>query len=154
VYAIPTEGLTTAAPLRAAIESAHHILDDTVADVTNDVANRPAPGNANPIGASYAHVALAEDAIVNGMLRGQAPLWATTWAGKTGTDKPMPTPGLVEDEIGDWYRSVRVDLAACHAYARAVYAQSADFIGGADDALLSRAIDMWHSDSKGDISVN
>ena len=39
-------------------------------------ARRPAPGDANPLGASYAHVLLAEDAIVNGMLKGAPPLAA------------------------------------------------------------------------------
>ena len=43
-----------------------------------EIANRPAPGNANPLGTSYAHVLLAEDAIVNGMLKGTPPLAATS----------------------------------------------------------------------------
>jgi hypothetical protein len=136
------QGLSPAAILRAELQSAHRILDDTMADVTDEIANRPAPGNANPIGASYAHVALAEDAIINGMFRGQPPLLATTWVGKTGTDKPMPMPGVFEGDIGEWYHTVRVNLAACRAYAQAVYAQSEEFIGSADDATLSREIDL------------
>jgi hypothetical protein len=137
-----TEGVTPAAVLRGALEWAHQTTELTMADVTDEIANRPAPGKANPIGSSYAHAVLAEDAIVNGILQGQPPLSATTWAGKTGTDKPMPMPGQVQGDIGEWYHTVRVDLAACRAYAQAVYAQSAKFIETASDAVLSRPVDM------------
>jgi hypothetical protein len=139
---MPVQGLSTAAILHAELQSAHRILEDTMADVTDEIANRLAPGNANPIGASYAHAAIAEDGIVNGMLCGQPPLVATSWAGKTGTDKPMPMPGMAGGDIGQWYHTVRVDLAACRAYAQAVYAQSEEFIGNADDATLGREIDL------------
>ena len=137
-----TEVPTAASVLRSALHWAHFTTEATMADVTDEIANRPAPGNANPIGSSYAHAVLAEDAIVNGMLQGQAPLSATTWAGKTGTDKPMPMPGQVQGDIGEWYHTVRVDLAACRTYAQAVYAQSMKFIESATDATLSRPIDM------------
>jgi hypothetical protein len=136
------DGTNTAAVLRAALDAAHRTMEGTMAGVDDDIANRAAPGNANPIGASYAHAVIAEDGIVNGMLQGQAPLWATSWAGKTGTDKPMPIPGGPEGDIGEWYHSVKVDLAACQAYAQAVYAQTAEFIGSADAATLNREIDL------------
>ena len=137
-----TPGLSTAQVLRGALDAAHQILDATMADVDDALANRPTPGQANPIGASYAHTLLMEDAEVNGLLQGQPPLWASSWAGRTGTDRPMPFPGLVEGDLGEWYRTVWVDLGACREYAQAVYAASAEFIGTADDATLARAIDM------------
>jgi hypothetical protein len=135
-------GITTAQVLRGALDSAHQVLEATTADVDDELANRPAPGNANPIGTSYAHVVLAEDGIVNGFLKGQAPLAASSWAGRTGTDKPMPMPGMAEGDIGEWYHTARVDLAACRAYAQAVYAASTEFIGSADEATLARPVDM------------
>lgn len=133
---------TSQAILKASIESAHQILEATVADVSDDVANRSAPGNANPIGSSYAHAVIAEDGIVNGMLQGRPPLSMTSWSGRTGTDKPMPVPGTAEGNIGEWYHTVRVDLAACRAYAQEVYAQSEKFIAEADDTTIAREIDM------------
>jgi hypothetical protein len=139
---MPAQSPSAAAILRAELQSAHRLLETTMADVTDEIANRPAPGNANPIGASYAHAVIAEDGIVNGMLRGQPPLILTTWAGRTGTDKIMPMPGVAKGDIGAWYHSVRVDLTACRAYAQAVYAQSEEFIGNADDATLGREIDL------------
>lgn len=128
--------------LRATLETAHQTLEATMSDVTDEIANRPAPGNANPIGSCYAHAVLAEDGVVSGILKGQAPLFASSWAGRTGTDKPMPMPGLVEGDMGEWYKSVKVDLAACREYARAVFAASEDFVGSADEDTLGRAIDM------------
>ncbi|MGN6672841.1 MAG: DinB family protein [Thermomicrobiales bacterium] len=119
------------------------MLENTMADVTDEIANRPAPGDANPLGASYAHVLLAEDAIVNGMLKGAPPLAATSWAGRTGVDRPMPMPtGMAESDLGEWYHSAHVNLAACRAYAQAVYANSADFLSTADAATLARGMDM------------
>ena len=130
-----TAPVTAQSTLAAAHQSAHFILEATMADVTDEVANRPAPGTANSVGSSYAHAIFAEDAVVNGMLRGQAPLAATTWAGRTGFDRPMPMPGAAGHggDLGEWYRTVRVDLAACREYAKAVAAATAEFIASADD---------------------
>jgi len=137
-----TAGITAAQVLQGALNSAHQILENTMADVTDELASRLAPGLANPLGTSYAHVVLAEDAIVNGMLKGAPPLAATSWAGRTGVDRPMPMPGMAEGDLGAWYHSARVDLAACRAYAQVVYANSADFLSTADETTLARGIDM------------
>src|SRR5471030_2428798 len=137
-----TEGPTAAASLQAALVLAHRTLESTVADVDDELANRPVPGVANPIGSSYAHSVLTEDIVVNGMLQEQPTLWNTSWAGKTGTDKPMPMPGMVPGNLGEWYHTVQVDMAACRAYAQAVYTQAEAYIGGASDATLNREIDL------------
>jgi DinB superfamily len=129
------------ANLRAALDSAHHILEGTMAGVTDEVANKPAPGRANPVGSCYAHAVIAEDAIVNGMLAGRAPLIMTTFAGRAGVDKPMPMPGMVEGDLGEWYHTAKVDVGACRDYAKAVAASAAEYISGADDATLNRVVD-------------
>jgi DinB superfamily len=126
--------------LQAALTPAHDVLEATMADIDDELANRPAPGVANPIGSSYAHAALTEDAILNGWLQGKQPLWSSAWTGRTGTDGPMPWEGLVPGDIGEWYHSVRIDLAACRAYAKVVYAQSEAFLAASDDAMLAREV--------------
>jgi hypothetical protein len=136
-----THALTTQSTLMAALASAHQILQGTMSDVDDELANRSAPGNANPIGAAYAHVVLSEDAIVNRWFKSQSPLCAGSWAGRTGTDRPMPMHGVVEGNLGDWYHSVQVDMAALNQYAQAVFANSEEFIGSADDEMLAREID-------------
>jgi DinB family protein len=136
--------LTAQSVLVAALQSAHWILEATMADVTDEVANRPAPGNANSVGSSYAHAIFAEDAVVSGMLRGSEPLAASAWAGRTGFDRPMPMPGTGghDGDLGEWYRSVHVDVAACREYAQAVANASIEFVTSADDEALARPIDM------------
>ena len=135
------DSMSLQANLRAALDSAHYVLEGTMGDVTDEVANAPAPGRANPVGSCYAHAVIAEDAIVNGMLAGRAPLLMATWAGRTGVDKPMPMPGMVEGDLGEWYHTVRVNVAACREYAKAVATSAAEYISGADDATLNRVID-------------
>jgi hypothetical protein len=61
-----------------------------VADVTPVEAHWSPPGKAHPLGANYAHVVIGEDGVVNGMLKGEAPLFAATWAGKTGVSELPP----------------------------------------------------------------
>lgn len=62
------------------------ILKGTTADTTSEQAHWMPNGNAHSIAATYAHLILAEDGIINGMLQGKQPLAATSWAGKTGVD--------------------------------------------------------------------
>ena len=59
--------------LREQFEGAHQILEQTMADVTPEQAQWSPPGKANPLGATYAHAILAEDMMVNGVLKGSAP---------------------------------------------------------------------------------
>jgi hypothetical protein len=139
--------MTTTQVLGAALDAAHHLLEETLSGVDDAIANRAGPGRANGIGASYAHAVLAEDACVNAMLRGQTPLWTGEWAGRTGTDRPVvisgaPFPGTEPGDLGAWYREVRIDLSALRAYAQAVAAASAAFIRAADDTTLARTIDL------------
>ncbi len=136
--------LSAQSVLKAALEMAHEqVLEGTMKGVSQELANRPAPGNANPIGSSYAHVALSEDIIVNGMLQGKPPLFAGSWAGRTGVDKPMPWPGMVEGDLGEWYHSAKVDLPAVRQYAQAVFASTRDFIESASDETLAREIEVF-----------
>lgn len=135
-----TTTITIQSVLKAALEYAHRqVLEGTMADVDDELANRPSGSRANPIGAAYAHLVLSEDAILNGMLRGRSPLSAGSWAGRTGVDKPMS----FEDDLGEWYHSVKVDLSTLRQYAQAVFANSEEFIGSASDEELAREIEMF-----------
>jgi hypothetical protein len=90
-----------AAVLASAVKHAHWLLDATFADVDDELANRPAPGQANPLGTAYAHVAHAEDAVVNGLLQGREPLCASTPVLAACVDQPMPMPGMSEGDMGE-----------------------------------------------------
>jgi hypothetical protein len=142
-----TPGIGTAQVLNAALDAAHQTLEATMAGVDDELANRAVAGQANRLGAAYAHAVLAEDAVVHAMFQGQTPLFAGAWAGKTGTDRPVvissaPFAGAAPGDLGEWYRTVQVDVDACRAYAQAVQAAATAFIGGADDATLTRRVDL------------
>ncbi|MGH2720239.1 MAG: DinB family protein, partial [Actinomycetota bacterium] len=130
--------LTTAAVLASAVKQAHWLLDATFGDVDDDLAGRPAPGNANPLGTAYAHVVHAEDAVVNGLLQGRPPLWASTHSGKTGVDRLMPMPGMVEGDMGEWFRGANVAVDQLRAYAADVFAATEAYVASLDDEALGR----------------
>ena len=133
---------TTSEVLTTAVKQAHWLLNATFEGVDKELANRPAPGSANPLGTAYAHVALAEDAIVNGMLRGGQPAFAGTRAGRTGVDRTMPMPGMIEGDMGEWFRNSRVDPDKLRDYAAEVFAATEEFVAGLDVEGLSRMIDL------------
>ena len=133
--------LTVRDVLRGAMDSAHGILEATMADVDNDLANRPAPGIANSVGSAYAHLVLSEDRLVNGVIKGSQTLAATSWAGRTGVDREPPGRGAHDGGLGEWYKTVKVDLGALREYAKAVYANSEAFISSVADVALSREIE-------------
>jgi hypothetical protein len=136
------EQVTVPSTLLGTLRIAHWVMEATMVDVSDEIANRPAPGKANSIGSAYAHAVLAEDGFVQGVMQGQPPLFAAVWASRTGTDRPMPLPGMVEGRLEDWYPSVVVDVAGCRAYAQAVYEASEAFLEEADDDVMSRPMDM------------
>lgn len=95
------------------------------------------PGKANPISACYAHVVLGEDFVINTVLKGGAPMAATSWAGKTGLSE-MPPMGP-----GDWFqwgRKVKCDIALLRKYAQAVYANSDAYIASLKEQDLERKV--------------
>lgn len=129
--------------LRQQLQSAHYSMEGTMADVTPEQAHWPPAGRANPIGASYAHVITGEDLVINGMLKQAAPLFASSWAGKTGMSEPMPGRiGPSWAEYPAWTRRVRVDLPALRAYAQAVYANTDLYLASLKPENLDTLLDM------------
>lgn len=93
-----------AALLRQQLKEAHEWLEVTMQGVTAEHLHWNPPGKANPLGASYAHVILGEDFLINVMVKEGAPLAAATWAGKTGLSE-MP-PGEPQVSWSEWERRV------------------------------------------------
>jgi hypothetical protein len=131
-----------ASVLTNAIKQSHWLINATFEEVTDELANRKPPGKSNPLGTAYAHIAHAEDAIVNGLLKGESPLFATSFQGRTGVDRLMPMPGLVEGDVDDWLHNSKVEVEPLRAYADAVFSTTEDFVAGADDDTLGREIDL------------
>jgi hypothetical protein len=109
--------------LRSVLDEAHQALADTASDVTPEQARWIPPGKALPIGALFAHAMLSEDGLI-AWLKGAPPLFATSYAGRTGLDEHPPlTPPW-----DDWSRRVKVDLDALREYSRAVFAATDAYV--------------------------
>ncbi len=132
--------MDTVSLLKASIEGAHQVLEGTMADVTQEQADWAPPGKAHSLGVNYAHAILSEDMVVNGMLKGAAPLAMTTFAGKAGVSElpPMPDQG----DWDEWARRVTVDLSAVRRYAQAVYANTVDYVSSLGTSDLERSLDL------------
>jgi hypothetical protein len=139
----PQAAVTSRASLlRRVVAGARQVLDGTMADVTQAQADYVPPGIANPLGATYAHVVCSEDMVVQGMFRQLPPLFASSWAGRTGLSEPMPTPGPEWVNYPSWTRSVKIDLPALREYARAVGAETDAWIASLSEADLERPVDL------------
>lgn len=125
--------------VRQQYKLAHDLLETTMKDVTEELAHWAPPGVANPLGATYMHVVVGEDALLSTVARQDKPLFMSTFAGKMGVDKPPPGPGQGLDE---WARQVKVDLAQARDYAKAVYASTDAYLASLSSADLDAPIDM------------
>lgn len=118
------------------IHWAHGLLNMVTADLTAEQAAWVPPGIANPITAQYAHAVCAEDAVVQVLLRSEAPLYATEWAGRTGISDPQWSATF------EWARAVTADLPALRDYAAAVAAATEAYLVSLNDADLDRELDL------------
>jgi len=128
--------------LREQLREAHALLEAVMEGVTPEAAHWIPPGQANPVGATYAHVVLFEDMIINGVLSHRKPLYETTWAGKVGMNELMPRQGEEWEDYANWTRRVRVDLQQVREYARAVYANTEEYLSSLRPENLDIEIDL------------
>ncbi|MEO8457485.1 MAG: DinB family protein [Chloroflexota bacterium] len=117
------------------MQTLHGIMEAAIGDCPNDVAATKLPNSTvNSIGAIYGHTIFSEDGLLNGLIRGEKPIYYTGgWAEKIGLD--MPQGGLDPD----WHPSL--DLKLFRDYAKAVYQATDAFITNASDAELEKIVD-------------
>ncbi len=131
--------------IRSQVRDAHRLLEGTLEGVTAEDAHWQPPGLALPIGATYAHVVLSEDGVVQGLFAGKTPLFAGEWAGRAGISELQPGADPAKPGFPDWSawsRRVRVELTALRDYAQAVYAATDACLAGLGDADLDRKLDL------------
>jgi hypothetical protein len=123
--------------LRQQLAGYHDILEQTIADCSQDTLDKNLPGaTISSIGSIYAHLLFAEDGILHGMLQGKPPIYrAQNWASRTGVQ--MPEPGGFN---ADWARTVHVKLPVFREYAKAVFAATDAYVAGLSDADLDRKV--------------
>lgn len=116
---------------------AHEWLEGTMEGLTSEQANYFPEGRTLSAGANYAHHIQGLDAIVNGMLRGAAPLMAGDFAGKIGTETPAP-----QGDWSEWARTTPVDVDAARAYGKAVIESADAYLANLSDSDLAAEIDL------------
>jgi len=126
--------------LRDQAREAREFLEGTMSDVTQEQAASMPGGKTVSIAANYAHIITSQDFGLHGVLKGTAPLVASSWAGKAGFDSPPPFgPGASLDE---WARQTPIDLKALRQYAQAVYVASDEYLASLSDDDLNRPVDL------------
>jgi uncharacterized damage-inducible protein DinB len=126
--------------LKSQIQMSHNFLDGTFADVTQEQADALPGGRAHPIGATYAHLLLAEDVILSMMVRGTQPLVMSTYAGKAGVSEPPPMGGSAEDTFA-WANRVKVDLGQAKEYGHAVMKNTLEWLDTLSETDLDRELE-------------
>ncbi len=122
--------------LREDMRWTHEWLEATMQDVTQEQLDWHPPGKANPLGATYAHSVVSEDAIVHHLLVGDLPLFEGEWKGKTGISDPRWGSEF------EWAREVKVGLKAAREYATAVYSFTDEYLASLEPADLDRVQDL------------
>ena len=125
--------------LKQQIDMSHDVVTGTIADLTPEQSQNLPGGKAHPIGATYAHLTMSEDFIINMIIRGQAPLLMGEWAGKTGVNEPPPPPG---GPVFEWANRVQVDVPRTREYAQAVYKNTQDYVASLSVDDLDREVDV------------
>ncbi len=125
------------------LKSARETFEGTANDIQPDHLQKDPGGKAFPLGATYAHLVFSEDAIVQGMIQGKAPLSETTWKGKTGTNTPMPAMDQNWEQANEvWSKSVVVNWDELRTYKTAVFAATDTYINSLKDSDLEKVIDL------------
>lgn len=130
--------MNTVTLIRDETKTAHDWFQGTLAGVTQEVADWQPGGQAHPIGSRYAHIVVSEDFMINSVLKGSEPLFATSWAGKTGMEDPQSAVSTTLE----WAQNVKIDLAALNEYAQAVYVATDEYLAGLEESDLERIIDL------------
>lgn len=128
--------MDTLAVVRELVKQAHQWFEGTVADVTLEVANFTPAGVAPRVGARLAHLVISEDVLINSILKSGAPMFATTWAGKTGVSDPKFEQGI------EWDRSIILELPELMDYMRAVFANTEAILAAMKAEEMDRTVDM------------
>ena len=130
--------MNTVKLIRDETKTAHDWFQGTLAGVTDEVAHWQPGGQAHSIGSRYAHIVVSEDYMIHSVLKGSKPLFATSWAGKTGLENPQEA---VSTSL-EWAQNVKVNLDAMNEYAQAVYAATDEYLAGLEEDDLERVIDL------------
>lgn len=126
--------------LSESLKSTHQVLQQTMADVTDEVAAFMPPEKANPIAGTYGHLVLGEDMFLHTFLKNSKQLSETSWKDRTGFSSPHPTEW--QTEYPKWLKTVKMDTEKAKEYANAVFQATEEYVAGLTDEDLEKEVDM------------
>ena len=117
------------------MDAAHGYMEMAIRDCSPETLTHKLPGSTiNSVGTIYAHTVFGEDGFLNGLIRGQTPVYlAGGWAQKVGLEMPQGGQELDHDVV--------YELAPFREYAAAVYKATSDYLASASDADLAKMVD-------------
>ena len=120
------------------LQFAHRTLEQVIEGCDDILHERTAGSTVNTIAACYGHIVLSEDAILNGMIMHETPLFiAGAWSARTG----LPEAGDASLG-GEWpAASLGMNLPAFREYAAAVYARTEQVVGAMTEEKAQELID-------------
>ena len=125
--------------LRDQLKQSQAFINMMLADLTLEQANWAPPGEANPIGATLAHIYEGEDLFVSDRLRGGTTVGADGQKFGLSEAPDSYLPGKWQD----WARRVKVEsLAELNAYGAEVFSATDEYLASLSDEDLSRVIDF------------
>jgi len=135
--------LTALELLKDELKNARESFEGTAVDLKEEDLHKSPGGVAFPLGATYAHLIFSEDAIVQGMLQGKAPLSETDWKNETGASMPFPAiDANWETANKEWSNNVQIDLGKIREYAKTVYAATDSYMNSLTEEDLEKEVDL------------
>ena len=129
--------MTTAQLIQGSFKSAHGILLQTLADISEvSLKSVPAGANIQPLQAILAHAVTDDYLIINGMIAKRQPI--TTPALLEGTGVPLPA---APNPTPEWAASIDMELPPSIEYAQKFFASTEDAIGSLTDEQLAAELD-------------
>ena len=104
--------------LADSLKTVHENIEQTMQDVTENVAHWQPQGKALSIAAAYAHAVVSEDAL-SGMITNQKPSIEGDWGSKLCLSVPHPMMDANwEKNFAEWSKTVKMDLSKFKEYAK------------------------------------
>ncbi len=122
------------------LKAVHSALEQTMDGVTDEVAHFMPPAKANPIAGTYAHLVFSEDLFIHNFLKKTPPLVDSTFKDNTGASETHPMEWV--EAYPKWLKEVKIDVAKFREYAKAVYAESEEYVASLTDEDLEKDVDM------------
>lgn len=123
--------------MQAQFKQSHDWAKNTLGEaITSDQIHWCPEDKAPSAGAHFMHIVTTEDFFIS-MVRGQQPMMAGAFAGKTGASEMAP-----QGDWSEWGKSVTIDIDQTLKYADAVFSASEEYVGSLSDEELTEEIDF------------